>query len=183
MTESQCQKTITVFNEMSQKAMIFIDSYMIRSCSLNLQKCCWNVILFNALSSILITLQIMRQFYQLDYSSEIVNVVKIYIWKIFNVWITELNIRKAILTVMTELNKQLFKDQNKSVNSDMSDEDVDLDDWVLNAEKLISADSSEVLERQLSVLKLKQLLHHIIDQQKSQHLIIHWQWWSLHWMT
>ena len=84
---------------------------------------------------------------------------------------------------MTELNKQLFKDQNKSVNSDMSDEDVDLDDWVLNAEKLISADSSEVLERQLSVLKPEQLLHHIIDQQKSQHLIIHWQWWSLHQMT
>ena len=36
MTESQCQKTITAFNEMSQKAMMFISSYMIESCSLNL---------------------------------------------------------------------------------------------------------------------------------------------------
>ena len=183
ITEFQCQKTITVFNKMSQKAIMFIDSYMIESCDLNLQKCCWNVILFNVLLSILMTLQTVRQFCQLSYSSEIVNVVKIYTQKTFNVWITELNIRKAILTVMTELNKQLFKDQNKSVNSDISDKDVDLDDWVLNAEKLISADSSEVLERQLSVLKSEQLLCHIIDQQKSQYLIIHWQWWSLHWMT
>ena len=70
----------------------------------------------------------MRQFCQLNYSSEIINVVKIYTQKTFNAQITELNIRKVILTVMTELNKQLFKDQNKSVNSDISDKDIDLDD-------------------------------------------------------
>ena len=176
ITESQYQKTITVFNKISQKAMIFINLYMIESCSLNLQKCCWNIILFNTLLSILITLQTVRQFCQLNYSSEIINIMKIYIWKIFNAQITELNIRKVISAVITELNKQLFKDQNKSVNNDISDKDINLDNWVLDVRKLILANSSEMLKRQLSVLKSEQLLYHIIDQQKSQHLIIYWQW-------
>ena len=100
----------------------------------------------------------------------------IYTQKIFNVQITELNIKKVISAVITELNKQLFKDQNKSVNNNILDKDIDLNNWVLNTEKLISADSSEMLKRQLSVLKSEQLFYHIISQQKSQHLIIHWQW-------
>ena len=163
MIKKNQRKIIENFITASKSVMILIKFYMLSSVRLNLQSWCWNVILFDISSSQSIDLQAVDWVHWIENSSKSIYVMKYYIKNTFNDRLNELNVKKALFDIITELNLTLLHDEEETADDNIYDEDVDLEKWVLNDDKLINASLKHITDCDLSILDAQQILYHILS--------------------
>ena len=171
LNEKKYEVTVTTFITDKTEIMILVTFYMLNFIRLNLQSLCWHTILFDSSSSQLIGLQTVSYIHWIDNSSSVINVTEYYVHNIFNDCLNELNIQKALSSMMTELNMTLFKERKKSEHQNAYNENVDLENWVLFQNKLWNADHDEVVDHELSLLMTEKILHHILSQLRDKTVI------------
>ena len=106
---------IKKFNILCTTIIMLIALYQIKSVNLNLQHQCWNIILFNFFSSQSFDLQTVSCVHCFENSMIIINVEKYFLDKTFNNYFININIKKFLFDVMTELNMILFQKEENDV--------------------------------------------------------------------
>lgn len=167
-TSHERDTMIEEFNDPSNKAIVFIITYVLGATGLNLQKDCRRIHMIEVASNLGIFAQALGRLRRFGNPFAIVFLYEYYVEGTFddrNVWRP---IEKAIPQAMAELNRQIFNGAVKG-GKDEGTGSVDLGNWIMVDGKLKRLDDLDLWEGQeVHILSPHEVLREILIMAKGE---------------
>ena len=174
MNPEDREKTSDDFTKERKKCMALVASYSVGSIGLNWQHLCHRVHLIEPPSSEPCGVQAIGRVRRFGNPSEVVYVYEYYGKDTFNDRLVQLNIRKVLPSIMTELDRRTFSGATTESSAAPRDDDeveIDLGRWVLHKDKLYSEREYE-LDPNSKFLTPEELLAVIVRLMKGERITV-----------